>query len=114
MPWIREGECPPERCKGRCCTHVGIFFPESEKDFARLMHIRGVQVGKAASTYLFDFKQRCQYLTADGLCGLHPSMDPLPSMPVRPVYCDNWPTEPSQLLADPYCGFTFRWVDEET
>jgi hypothetical protein len=113
MPWVREGDCPTERCRGRCCKHIGLWFPKEGHDFAKSLAIRGVNVKEAAGMYLLDFQQKCQYLTGRGLCRLHPAMNPPASLPERPAFCGEWPTEPSQLLNDPYCGFTFKWVEEE-
>ena len=115
MAWVREGECPPEVCQGRCCTHVGIWFPDpgpQVKDFLKVQQIRGLSVKGKDGDYLLDFPQTCQYLTREGLCSLHPSMKSSADLPVRPDFCEDWPSEPSQLINDPYCGFTFRWVDE--
>lgn len=111
MPWIREGECPPERCKGRCCEHVGLWI--DDRAVARAFAVRGMKVAQKDGKYLVDTPQRCQYLTARGKCSLHPALNPPPHLPRRPQFCADWPQEPSQLLNDPQCGFTFRWEDEE-
>lgn len=116
MGWVRSGECPPERCQGRCCTHTGVWLDASVreiKDFLKLQQVRGLSVfTNGSSLALLDMPQTCQYLTGEGLCGLHPSMNPNHNLPTRPDYCEEWPTEPAQLIADPYCGFTFSWQDE--
>lgn len=116
MPWIREGECPPERCGGRCCEHIGLWFDDTPeaRSFLETVAVRGVKVSMAGGKHLVDLHQRCQYLTKEGLCSLHPSMNPGPSLPERPSFCEEWPTEPSQLLLHPYCGFTWRWEEEKT
>lgn len=115
MPWVREGECPPERCQGRCCTHVGIWFnepSEAVRDFLKLQQVRGLSVKGDGHDFLLDFPQRCKHLTTKGLCALHPSMNPSADLPRRPDFCEAWPSEPSQLINDEYCGFRFSWVDE--
>ena len=61
--------------------------------------------------WLIDVKQQCQYLTDQNLCALHQAMNPPADLPPRPDFCAEWPTDPSQTLNDPYCGFTFRWVE---
>lgn len=116
MPWLREGECPPEVCQGRCCTHVGVWFNDSSPEirpFLTQQQIRGNSVKGKDGSFLLDIAHRCQHLTDAGLCGLHPSMNPSPALPKRPEFCSEWPTEPSQLVNDTYCGFSFRWVEEE-
>ncbi len=114
MTWIREGDCPPEQCQGRCCTHTGIWFTDpgpQVKDFLKLQQVRGLSVKGKDGNYLLEIPQVCQYLTKKGLCSLHPSMNPV-GKPARPDYCEDWPMEPSQLVMDTYCGFTFRWEDK--
>lgn len=113
MPWVREGECPPERCRGRCCEHAGIWFNQDEasQQFLAMLQFRGVTVLEGGGKYLADVPVVCRYLK-EGLCRLHPDMAPGPDLPARPVLCDEWPTEPGQLVADPQCGFRFRWEDD--
>lgn len=113
MPWVREGECPPERCQGRCCTHIGSWVPASEEndDYVEVLRARGVAVHRVGMMWLTDIQQRCQWLSDEGLCRLHPAMNPSENLPERPQFCEDWPVDPSQTLTDPYCGYTFRWVD---
>ena len=112
MPWIRQGECPPERCQGRCCEHVGVWFGDNALAFIEVMRARGVQVLEdkrdllGTNRYLVKFPQRCQHLTKEGLCGIY-------GKPERPQFCSDWPQEPAQTINDPYCGFSFVWVEEE-
>lgn len=118
MGWVREGSCPPERCQGRCCRHVGVWFGEAPGlgEYLELVRTRGVRVFDVElpggeMRHLVDIDQRCQWLTGDNLCALHPEMKPDESLPQRPPLCNDWPTEPAQLIADD-CGFTFRWEPE--
>lgn len=107
MPWIREGECPPERCQGRCCEHIGLWYPVSTaREFLQTLVIRGIDVKSDGVMALVDIPQRCQHLTAEGLCGIY-------GKPERPQFCADWPTEPAQLINDENCGFSFRWEEEE-
>lgn len=113
MPWVREGNCPPERCQGRCCEHVGTWVspsPDNEQ-FLAVLETRGVTVRRVGMSYLVDYPQRCQWLTDRGLCSLHPAMNPSPDLPPRPDFCEEWPVDPSQTLLDPDCGYTFKWVE---
>ncbi len=110
--WVREGDCPPEKCGGRCCEHIGLWFDHNDPDFIHSLETRGVPIRHFKDKVLVELHQRCQYLTKEGLCGLHPSMEPEPSLPSRPEFCNDWPTEPGQMLIDPNCGFTFKWVDD--
>ena len=113
MPWLRSGECPPERCQGRCCTHVGIWFTEPDaevKAFLKQQQVRGNSVKGDSLGFLLDIPQRCQYLTNEGLCSLHPDMNPI-GLPDRPQFCEDWPVEPSQLINDDYCGYAFSWIE---
>lgn len=116
MPWVREGDCPPERCQGRCCDHIGIWYDKLTPgvvDFMSLLKTRGFEVMGDDSRYFLKIDQRCQHLTADGLCALHPAMHPNPNLPRRPKLCNEWPTEPAQLISVPECGYTFSWSEEE-
>ncbi len=107
MPWLREGECPPERCQGHCCTHIGIWYLGLDNPtFLKSLQVRGVSVKEMGRDYLVDIPQRCQFLTDKGLCGLY-------GQPERPDFCEIWPTEPAQLVNDPGCGFRFVWIEEE-
>lgn len=112
MSWVRQGECPPERCRGRCCEHVGVWFGDDALPFIEVMKARGIQVLEdrrdvmGTNRYLVKFPQRCQHLTEEGLCGIY-------GKPERPQFCSDWPQEPSQLVNDPYCGFSFVWKDDE-
>lgn len=113
MPWVREGDCPPERCQGRCCKHIGSWVdihPDNDP-FVEALRVRGVGVHRVGGKFLIDVEQRCQYLTDRGLCSLHPAMNPPADLPPRPGFCEEWPVDPSQTLLDPECGFTFRWVE---
>ena len=111
MPWVRTGECEPERCKGRCCEHVGIWLTP-DRAFVTFLRTRGLPVGQKRGMALLDIPQRCQWLSEQGLCRLHPDMDPPSHYPARPQLCRDWPTDPSQLMADRGCGYTFEWVEE--
>ena len=106
MGWIRVGDCPPERCQGRCCKHIASWFPV-EPQFQELLEVRGADVEVHGDQMLVAIPQRCQYLTDNNLCALHPSMNPDPALPSRPVVCNDWPTHPSHLMSDLYCGFSF-------
>lgn len=110
MPWVREGACPPERCQGRCCKHIGSWVSRDDESakFLAALRTRGVDVYEVGDKYLIDVPQTCQYLS-EGLCKLHPAMKPPADLPTRPSFCDEWPTDPSQTLLDD-CGFSFRWV----
>ena len=118
MPWTRSGSCPPSQCKGSCCRSIGIWFldalykPEM-MPFLKLLQVKGVKVYEKDNDYLADIPFVCQYLTPKGLCGLHPDLHPNHNLPHRPEMCEDWPTEPAQLLNNPECGFTFVWKDEE-
>ena len=112
MPWKRLGDCPPERCQGRCCEHVGIWFGDDDaaRAFLEVLRVRGVHVldlpdEKGATHHLVRLNQRCQHLTLEGLCGLY-------GTPERPQFCSDWPQEPGQLVNDPACGFRFEWIEE--
>ncbi len=97
--WIREGECPPERCKGDCCRSIGIWFLDAKpefKPFLKLLQVKGVKVYEKDGDYLADIPYTCQYLTSAGLCSLHPDMHPPASLPHRPEFCGEWPTEPAE------------------
>lgn len=76
-----------------------------------MLQFRGTRVLEGKGQYLLDVQSSCQYLEK-GLCRLHPDMAPGPDLPPRPQFCDEWPVQPDQLVADPYCGFTFRWEDD--
>lgn len=114
MGWIREGSCPPERCQGRCCKHFGIWYDDTpnSREFLRTLQARGVEVYEAetagSTKFMARIEQTCQWLTGEGLCSLHPSMNPGPDKPPRPEWCETWPTEPQQLVLDTYCGFRFK------
>lgn len=105
MAWRRVGDCPPERCQGRCCQHIGLWI--ADPAFVETLRARGVKVIEVNGHTLADIPQRCQYLTNKGLCSLHPDMNPGPELPRRPDFCSRWPEEPAQLIADPYCGYQF-------
>lgn len=109
MGWVRTGSCPPERCQGRCCKHIGLWFDVSPEvnAFLDTLKVRGAEIRRYGEKSLADIPQVCQYLTEDNLCGLHPDLNPDPSLPDRPAFCEAWPEEPSQLALDPYCGFEF-------
>ena len=114
MPWVRYGDCPPERCKGRCCRHVGVFFEEPPwTPFLELLAVRGARVLTGGGGCLVELPQRCQWLSSKGRCRLHPDMHPTRQMPARPRNCSEWPTHPDQLALDRDCGFSFEWVEEE-
>lgn len=81
-----------------------------------LLQTRGVTVktyeSETERKHLALIDQRCQWLTDDNLCGLHPDMNPAPDSPPRPDICGEWPTEPGQTLHHPHCGFRFEWQPE--
>ncbi len=115
MPWVREGSCPPERCKGSCCRSIGIWFLDSKpeiKPFLKLLQVKGVKVYESDGSHLVNIPYTCQYLTTEGLCSLHPDLHPSNTLPHRPEFCEDWPTEPSQLVPNPECGYSFVWKDE--
>ena len=103
MAWVREGSCPPERCKGRCCRHIAMWMDATTDDL-QWVKTRGLTSYEMGSRLLIDFPSVCPHLTDTGLCALF-------GQPSRPKNCDDWPTDPSQTLLDD-CGFTFRHVDE--
>ena len=111
VTWVRQGECPPERCQGRCCEHVGIWLGDDALPFVQVLKVRGIQVLEdkrdlmGTNRYLVKFPQRCQHLTDDGLCGIYGKAE-------RPQFCSDWPQEPAQLINDNYCGFSFVWSEE--
>lgn len=110
MGWVRTGDCPPEQCQGRCCKNIGVWFdvtPETA-EFTDWLGVRGASTRVVGEKLLVSIPQRCQYLTAENLCALHPDMLPAPDLPSRPEFCAQWPTEPSQLATHPYCGFRFQ------
>lgn len=113
MPWKRVGDCPPERCKGRCCKHAGVTFNDDAEAhvFVEMMAVRGAKVLAGGGKLLVEFPQTCQWLTGKGRCSLHPAMNPSPNLPARPLNCDAWPTHPDQLALDPDCGFSFVWEE---
>lgn len=114
MPWLREGECPPEHCKGRCCERVGFWLSGGPMSLAaEWLQARGFELHEVGDSLLADIPHRCQHLTGEGLCALHPDLNPSSELPDRPALCDIWPTEPSQIVNHPYCLFEFRWVGEE-
>lgn len=102
MGWVREGECPPERCQGQCCKHVGIWL-EPEAD-AIWMQTRGLEVKAVGERFIVDIPQRCAHLTDNNLCDLY-------GQPSRPKNCEDWPISPSNTLLDD-CGYTFRFVED--
>jgi hypothetical protein len=110
MSWLRSGECPPERCQGHCCNHMGFWV--EDKPSIYWAQIRGAQVSVFGDRALIALPQRCQYLRDDNLCALHTDMNPSPDLPTRPDNCGTWPEDPSQTLLDPNCGFTFEWVED--
>lgn len=112
--WVRTGDCPPERCQGRCCSVVGLWFSNADAGFLSLMRARGVKVLSGEEQSLVAIPQRCQFLTQDNLCALHPAMKPSPELPKRPEFCDDWPTDPAQLVIHPECGYTFTLIEEQT
>ena len=114
MAWRRVGECPPERCRGRCCEHIGVWYDDTpdNRAFIDSLRVRGVKVKEAGGKLLVDIDQRCHWLRPDKLCGLHPDVIPVGShLPQRPSFCWDWPQEPSQLINDLNCGFSF--IEEE-
>ena len=122
MAWRRVGECPPERCQGRCCEHIGVWYDDTpdNRAFLKTLQIRGVRLIESGGKVLVDLPQRCQYLTHNGLCALHPDMKYKLKLTTistdgveRPQFCSDWPQEPSQLINDPYCGYSFERVEEE-
>ena len=84
----------------------------------QLLRTRGVEVREydspAGLKHLALIDQRCQWLTDDNLCTLHPDMEHPAGAPPRPDICDEWPTEPEQTIHHPYCGFTFRWEPDSS
>ena len=114
MSWERQGDCPPERCQGRCCRHFGIWITDPGIEmrlFLKSALIRGLNIKGKDGNFLIDLPFICQYLTDGGLCALHPDMRPAMHLPKRPAFCDDWPTEPAQLINDD-CGFSFIWKEE--
>lgn len=105
MPWIREGDCPPERCKGQCCDHLGIWFEvtASNSVFFDALTVRGLKISGMDNRALIQIPQRCQHLTDDGLCGIYDR---------RPEFCRRWPEEPAQQILTPDCGYSFVWAEE--
>lgn len=103
MGWVREGSCPPERCKGSCCHHLGMWFKPPED--AEWLATRGLKVIEFDDRYLVEIPQVCPLLTVDGLCSIY-------GQPERPRNCEEWPLEPSHLLLDDNCGYTFIWQED--
>ena len=115
MPWIRSGDCPPEQCKGRCCKEVGVWFDVTAetRPFLDALEVRGHRIGvMEGGKALAMLPAKCQWLTGRGRCQLHPDMHPSLNFPQRPAFCNDWPTEPSQILAHD-CGFSFEWAEDE-
>lgn len=105
--WKRIGDCPPERCQGRCCEHVGIWLAGDGLDMTtEWLEARGFQIIMVGDHTLANLHHSCPHLS-EGLCSLHPDMNPPEGAPKRPVLCDIWPSEPSHLANHPYCGFSF-------
>jgi hypothetical protein len=101
----RVGECPPERCQGRCCKEIGIWISGvGSEDFLELLRVRGVDVQEHGDLALVSIQQTCQHLTDKGLCGLY-------GKPERPKFCSDFPEEPSQLLRHTYCGFEWEYSE---
>ena len=116
MAWKRTGDCPPERCQGRCCEHIGIWYDDTPDNAAFLdtLRVRGVKVKQLGEKQLVDIPQRCHWLRLDGLCGLHPDVIAAGQhLPQRPQFCWDWPQEPSQLLLDAHCGYSFEWIEDQ-
>lgn len=115
MPWKRVGDCPPSVCKGECCQWQGVWYPMGDPEiekFLYLQQVRGSRVLVVGDKYLLENNIPCQYLTAARLCALHPSMKPSPMLPPRPDFCEEWPTEPGQLInMGGHCGYSFVEVD---
>lgn len=103
MAWIRSGSCPPERCKGQCCTHIGMWVEPSAD--AEWLKARGLLVAPIGNRFLIDIPQRCQHLTAGNLCDIY-------GQPSRPQNCNDWPIEPANTLLDD-CGYEFSWREDE-
>lgn len=103
MGWVRSGSCPPERCQGQCCKHIGMWVePDADAEWLRT---RGIPTTLVGFRYLADIPQRCAHLTDNNLCDLY-------NLPSRPQSCVDWPVDPSNTLLDD-CGFKFSWVDEK-
>ena len=106
------GYCSPDRCRGECCKHVGVFVTEpvsAMKEFLWFLQVRGVRVSEVQDselpTYYMQFDQRCQHLNDDGLCRIYGQ---------RPEVCRSFPAQPSDLVGLPegYCGYSFEQVEE--
>ena len=127
MPrWDRRGDCPPERCQGHCCRHVVVWYEHPTPRVESWLYQQQVRQGTEDcvkqlpnGTYALDLPQRCEFLTDNNLCALHPAMNPPAGYPPRPEVCDDGPFEPAGLIFDgpegewPGCGFTFVLVDDE-
>lgn len=102
----RVGECPPEHCQGRCCR--SMFFGPYPADADHIewasLH-EGLDVVRTGDFVILDFKNPCSALSESGLCSLYDTSE-------RPQVCDEWPRSPVDLLATPYCGFSFKPVKE--
>lgn len=103
--WERTGSCPPERCRGRCCTFMtfGPFLAEPEGIKWAKLH-PGVAVSRHGPYINLNLSVRCSALSDDGLCTLYGTPD-------RPQTCHDWPTRPSDLLETPFCGYAFRKIE---
>lgn len=103
MGWVRLGDCPPSRCQGQCCKHIGMWVePHADADW---LATRGLPVMEIHGRFLVDINQRCSHLTADNLCDLY-------NLPSRPQNCVDWPIDPSNTLLDD-CGFRFEWQEDK-
>lgn len=112
--FVRAGDCPPERCQGRCCKQTGFWFDPTpvNEEFLYLQQVRGATVKEVGEKYLLLMDQVCQFLRQDGLCGLHPSVRKKDDeLPERPDFCERWPEEPAQVALFPGCGYYFAECD---
>ena len=104
--WARSGACEPERCQGRCCTFVALFFertPEHEQLLAGY-HARGlpmqIATGDRGEHVNVRIEHRCQHLTDEGRCAIYED---------RPQVCRDFPRHPADLITiEEHCGFRFE------
>jgi Fe-S-cluster containining protein len=97
----RKGSCPPQRCKGQCCSFLGFSIPVEGVDtnpIEEFYRTRGVKMINDGDVLSLFFDQKCQHLTDEGLCAIYDS---------RPQVCRDFPVHPSNLRRL-NCGFYFE------